>query len=117
MMPIRTSTKRTIKVLGILMAAVVLAVAWHGVHRVAPDKLDALIHQKLPPGTDETGVITFLNLQHIAHTDYDPQRKTIQAGVNKSSIGLLTGRIHIDFWFDENGKLSRYDLVELFDFL
>lgn len=109
--------KKRLGGVGVFIAAAAIAVAWHGVHRVSPEKLDALIHQSLPLGTDETVVIEFLNSRHIAHTDYDPERRIIQAGINKSSIGLLTGRIHMDFWFDENGKLLRSELVELFDFL
>lgn len=113
----RMSNKKRLAGVGIFIAAAALAVAWHGVHRVNPEKLDALIHQSLPLGTDETVVIALLNSRHIAHTDYDPARRMIQAGIYKSSIGLLTGRIHIDFWFNEKGKLLHSELVELFDFL
>ena len=113
----KMSKRKPVVIFVSLIVLAGLAVAVHGVHRVDANALDELIHQRLPPGTDQTAVLAFLNSQHINHTEYVRDRQMIQAGISRSSIGLLTGRIHIDFWFDENGKLVRSELVELFDFL
>ena len=94
-----------------------IGIALHGIHRVDPDKLDNLISLNLPMGTDKAMVIAFLDTHHIVHTDYIPEHMMIQAGIDRSSVGLVHARIHIDFLFDEKGKLVRHKLVELFEFL
>lgn len=106
--------------MGIAIAAFILilgAIFWHGVHRVDPKALDAQIHQSLPPGTDKSRVIEFLNAQLIAHSAYDPDLQKIWAEIPKSSIGLFPAHINIVFTFDKDGKLATYKVQEMFEIL
>lgn len=89
----------------------------HGIRRVDPQQLDRLISQNLPAGTDQSMVIAFLNARHISHSEYSPELRKIFAHVPKSYVGLFSGFIHIEFKFDENGRLVQYELRELFETL
>ena len=42
--------------------------------------------------------------------------RRIYGGIDRSTVGLIKGHIHIEFNFDENGKLVSYEVKELFDF-
>jgi hypothetical protein len=81
------------------------------VHRVDPQKIRHLIDEQLPLGSDETRAIAFLDANHIAHSEY--AHHLISAGIDRSSVGLFTGRIYIEFRFDENGKLETYRVQEI----
>jgi hypothetical protein len=93
------------------------AILIHGVHRVDPQKIDRLIREGLPVGSDATEVIRFLDSNQIAHFEYVPKFRNIGAFIPNSTIGLTKSFIHINFRFDENGKLVRYELRELFEVL
>ena len=107
------------KVVWITLGVVLLftAILIHGVHRVDPQKIDRLIREGLPVGSDATEVIRFLDSNHIAHFEYVPQFRQLGAFIPDSTIGLAKSQIYIDFRFDENGKLVRYEVRELFEVL
>jgi hypothetical protein len=107
------------KVVWITLGIVVLfgAILVHGVHRVDPQKIDRQIREGLPVGSDATEVIRFLDSNHIAHFEYVPQFRQLGAFIPNSTIGLTKSQIYVDFRFDENGKLLRYEVHELFEVL
>ncbi|HET6843269.1 MAG TPA: hypothetical protein VFK06_16570 [Candidatus Angelobacter sp.] len=89
----------------------------HGVRRVDAQKLNHLISQKLPVGTDKATVLQFLDVTHISHTEYAREYRRIDASIPKSTIGLISSFIYIVFNFDENGKLLQYEFHEIFETL
>ena len=99
-----------IAIISALLCLVVICV--HGVRRVDSDKLDKLIQQRLPPGSDEKDVIAFLDSNGISHSDYSPESQSIYGQI-RSRVGLINSSIHVMFGFDEHGKLMRHTLVEL----
>lgn len=101
--------------IGLLVLALILYV--HGIHLVDPRSLGQEITGKLPPGTDQSQVIAFLDSRRISHSEYVPQYHQIQAEIGKSRIGLGGGRIIIKFYFDDRGKLLSHTVRELLDFL
>lgn len=98
-----------------LMGLCILAV--HGVHRVNPKHIESEISQSLPLGVDETSVLVFLNERKIRHSDYLPEYHRIYAEIDHSTVGLIKGHIHIEFNFDDHGKLLNCEVKELFDSL
>jgi|SRR5579859_4494042 len=114
----RTITKKAFAVYTIAFLLIAcFAIYVHGVRRVDPQILNRLISQTLPAGTDESKVIAFLDAHHISHSEYSPELGRIFAYVPKSYVGLFHGFIHIEFKFDENGRLLKYELRELFETL
>jgi len=101
----------------LLLFFISLATYVHGVHRIDPRKLEQSISQSLPPGTDKSKVIDFLNSNHISHSEYLSTYRRIDGNILKSTIGLINGQIHIEFRFDEAGKLVGHELHELFPVL
>jgi hypothetical protein len=95
---------------GILIIAF-FGVCVHGVHRVDPQSTRHLIDEQLPLGSDVTRVIAFLDTNRIAHSEY--AHHLVSAGIDRSSVGLFTGRIYIEFRFDQDGKLQTYRLQEI----
>ncbi len=106
--------KKVVVYLIFVLLLIALMAYVHGIKRVDAQKLDRLISQRLPPGTDEAQVIEFLDSNHIEHSEYISNYKRIDAYILKSTIGLVNGRIYIVFIFNEDGKLVKYDLRELF---
>jgi hypothetical protein len=100
---------------GIIFLCIVVFV--HGVHRVNPKLVKANIDKGLQLGVDHEAVMRFLDAQHIQHSGYYPAFRRIYAGIDRSSIGMMKGRINIEFNFDSDGKLVSYTVQELFDFL
>jgi methyl coenzyme M reductase subunit C-like uncharacterized protein (methanogenesis marker protein 7) len=98
--------------LSVLLACLVAYI--HGIQRVDSRKLDRLISQNLPIGTDQATVMKFLDSNHIPHSEYIREYKRMYADIPKSTIGLVNGQIHIEFRFDEEGRLVKYELHELF---
>ena len=109
------SAKKALVYAAVILVGLCLATYIHGIRRVDPERLKRLITQALPAGTDESSLIVFLDSNHIRHSEYSPQLEKIFAGVPKSYIGIVNGHIHIEFKFNENGKLTEYDLRELFE--
>lgn len=104
---------KTILVAGASIVIIATVVCVHGIRRVSPKVLDNLIQQKLPLGTDESEVATFLDSYHISHSAYSPQSQVIYGEIERSNIGLVNSDIHLMFGFDEHGKLIRHTVVEL----
>ena len=97
------------------MVASLSAILIHGVHWVDPQKIDRQIRAGVPVGTNATEVIRFLDSNHIAHFEYLPQFRNLGAIIPNSTIGVAKSFIYIDFRFDENGKLVRYEVSECFE--
>ena len=89
----------------------------HGVHRVDPKGIESKIAQDLPIGSNTASVLHFLDSQNTRHSAYLAEYHRIYAEIDRSTIGLIKGHIHIEFNFDDNGKLVSYEVKELFDFL
>lgn len=89
----------------------------HGVHRVDPNRVKLTIAQNLARGADKASVLHFLDSQHIRHSDYLAEYRRIYAEIDRSTIGLIKAHIHIEFNFDDDGKLVNYEVKELFDSL
>ena len=106
-----------IKIIGSLVLLSGLLAFAHGVRIIDPKKVEKTISTNLHVGSDKSEVIHFLNAQHIAHSEYVPEFRRIDAGINRSTIGLMKGHINIQFQFDENGKLLSYRVQELLEFL
>ena len=103
--------------IAVLTCLVIGFVLIHGIHRVDPKRVEAEIALNVPVGADINSVIRFLDSQNIRHTDYLPKYHRIYAEIKRSTVGLIVGHIHIEFNFDENGKLVSHEVKELFDFL
>lgn len=101
-----------------ISGAIVIAglVLIHGIHRVNPKHIESTIAQNLHPGANTDSVLQFLDAQRIPHSGYLPEYRRIYGGIDRSTVGLIKGHIHIEFNFDENGKLVSYEVKELFDF-
>ena len=56
----------------------------------------------------------FLDSNHIPHSEYLADYRRIDANIPRSTIGLVNGQIHIEFRFDEDGKLVKHELHEIF---
>jgi hypothetical protein len=110
-------TKRAVVYLVLLLLLIALIVYVHGIQRVDPRKLDRLIGQNLPPGTDKARVLEFLDSNHIGHSEYLSDYRRIDANILRSTIGLVNGQIHIEFKFDERGKLVGHRLSEAFPWM
>jgi hypothetical protein len=104
-----------ITILGIVV--ILLLVAVHGIHRVNPKDIDAKISQNLPLGSDSASVVRFLDSEHISHSALLPANHRVYAEIDRSTVGLIIGHIHIEFNFSADGKLVSYEVKELFDFL
>ena len=100
-----------------LLFLVCLATYLHGCQRVDARKLDGLMRQSLPVGTDKGAVLTFLDSKHIRHSEYMKEYRRIDANIPKSTVGWINGQIYIVFTFDQGGKLVHYELRELFETL
>ena len=98
---------------GILLLAGVILV--HGIHRVDPERVKATIARNLSPGADKDTVLMFLDSEHIHHSNYLPECSRIYAEIDRSTIGLIKGRIHMEFNFGADGRLQSYEVKELFD--
>lgn len=99
------------------MVVLFSAILIHGVHLVDPQKIDRQIRAGVQVGSDATEVIRFLDSNHIAHFEYVPEFRNLGAFIPNNTIGLTKSMIYIDFRFDENGKLVRYEVHELFEAL
>jgi hypothetical protein len=111
----RWKTKKAFLAYLIFVPLLVALVAYvHGIQRVDPQKLDRSISQSLSPGTDKATVVEFLDSNHIPHSEYFADYRRIDANIPRSTLGLVNGQIHIEFRFDEDGKLVKYELHEIF---
>ncbi len=106
--------KKALVYLLFIFLLIALAAYVHGIQRVDARKLDRLISRSLPAGSDKVEVIRFLDSNHISHSEYFSEYRRIYGSIPKSTIGLANGNIFIEFRFDENGKLVRYELDEVF---
>lgn len=109
--------RKTFVLLTLVMVVLFFGILVHGVHRVDPQKIDRQIHENVPLGSDEKDVVRFLDSNHIAHFEYVPQLRQLGAFVPNSTIGLTKSMIYIDFRFDENNRLVRYEVHEAFETL
>ncbi len=91
--------------------------AIHGVHRVDPNRIKSTIAQNLTRGADKASVLGFLDSQHIRHSNYLAEYHRIYAEIDRSTVGLIKAHIHMEFNFDDDGKLVNYEVKELFDSL
>ena len=102
----------------VAIALIVILIAYvHGVHRVDPSDLDRTIKRQLPPGTDLSQVVAFLDSRGISHSEYVPEYHEMQAQIGRSRIGLGGGRIVIKFVFNSDRKLVSHTVREILDYL
>jgi hypothetical protein len=87
----------------------------HGIHRVDPKRVRSTISRNLSPGADKDTVLRFLDSEHIHHSNYLPEYSRIYAEIDRSTIGLIKGHIHMEFNFGADGRLQSYEVKELFD--
>jgi hypothetical protein len=101
--------------------SVILVVAivafWHGIRLVDPESVEKMIATNLPVGADKSEVLRFLEANRIIHSRYYTESNRIYAGINRSSIGMMPGRIHIEFHFSSDGKLMSFVVKEIRVFL
>ena len=120
MIPLKPQKKITVRkaVAVIAVTALALLIAYaHGIRRVDPRDLDKRITQQLPPGSDISQVVAFLNSRGISHSEYVPEYHEIQAQIGRSRIGLGGGRIVLKFFFNNDGKLASHTVREILDYL
>ncbi len=112
-------SKRAKHLVAVVVATSILTLGIyvHGIRRVDPGALDKLIEQKLPLGSDQAQVITFLASNRISHSEYVSKDHRIQGQIGKSRVGFIHARILINFYFDDRDKLVRHTVDELLDFL
>jgi hypothetical protein len=110
--------------LPVALVGISLVTGCNGVkNRIAEMKTE--IKVQLPLGSSERDVIAYLNKNHIEHTDYvdaGSDQETLKLNgapgrvngiIRHVSSGLFyRSDIRLSFWFDKNGKLSSYDVVE-----
>jgi hypothetical protein len=117
--PIRITSRGKRLGLAIALAGAILTaglVLVRGIHRIDPKRIESTIAQNLHPGADTDSVLHFLVAQRIPHSAYLPEYHRIYARIDRSTVGLIKGHIHIEFNFDTSGKLVSYEVKELFDF-
>lgn len=80
-------------------------------------QMDEMIKKELPIGAGKDRVLEFLDSKKIEHSDYIDYKnqKLIMAAVRNTSTGFFaTASIHVTFYFDEYGKLVKYNVEEVF---
>ncbi len=82
-----------------------------------PNRIKFILGQNLTLGEDKASVLRFLDSQHIRHSDYLAEYHRIYAEIDRSTVGLIKAHIHMEFNFDDDGKLVNYEVKELFDSL
>jgi len=88
---------------------------WTGMlgHHTTTAELDALFRERIPVGSSSRRVESFLDSVHVYHTAYLPQEREIYASWDRTWIGLVgEGWIEARFFFDEQRRMTRYELHE-----
>ena len=99
-----------------ILALVFLLVLLHGIPIISPRSIDAEIDKNLGQRSDVSAVLHFLDTRGFPHSGYIPEFRRVYAEVNRSSIGLMKGHIHMEFNFNEDGKLVSHKVHELLQF-
>ncbi len=79
------------------------------------NKVNALIRKEVPFGSSISQVMTFLDANHVEHSDYREKEKAIYGIIhNTSGDSLVKSSITIEFHFSEQAKLKDYVVKEVF---
>jgi hypothetical protein len=86
-----------------------------GHSRTSAAKLDGVISEVLPVGTDRERVVTVLDSMRIEHSAFHSSTDTIIAIVRDVSRTLTTRQdIQVVFKFDHQGKLHAHTVEDIF---
>jgi hypothetical protein len=78
-------------------------------------KAETMIRQNIPIGSDKAQVIQFLNKKGIENSGYLRKSATVYAIIRDTSGGpLIKGSVTMQFMFDGHGRLSHYQVEEVF---
>ena len=116
----RTRPKRVVwlYLLALLAALVCVGLFVHGVRLVRVQDVQAAIAQSLSPGSDEPTVHRFMDAHHILYAGYSQELRRSYGKIYRTSfVGISKGRILAQFDFDEQGRMSSYRVVEVYDFI
>jgi hypothetical protein len=101
---------------------VALGVAWNahlGVRakeraRARIAELDAAIRTALPVGASPSQAIAFLDSQHIEHSQFIEETRTIFASAGKEQVGLfIQSGVYIMFQFDEAARMTNFSVRQV----
>lgn len=116
----RTRSKRFARLyLPVFLAAVIcVGLFVHGVRLVKVQDVQAAIVQGLAPKSDETTVHRFIDAHQILYAGYSQDLRRMYGKIYRTSfVGLMKGRILVQFDFDEQGRMDSYRVVEVYDFI
>jgi hypothetical protein len=96
------------------LAILVGAAAWLGKPRTTPAEIHALIGEETPIGSTPQRVVAFLDSARIERSPYHTHDRSIYALWRRTSVRLLSeSSIQVRFFFDEENRLSRYEVEEM----
>jgi hypothetical protein len=101
--------------IGVASCIVVAMTACEGRSPRTVSEVESFIREKLPVGTDRSRVVQVLNEAGIENSGMQAGSGVVHAIIRDTSGGLvIKGSITMKFFFDDRGKLARYEVRETF---